>query len=124
MSAEVEKLVFELLDADQTIGGVCVIDGSGNIVFQTENWDLSSDAAKILQLDESASTASILGVRYMIVENVPERIIGTNVTGKGHVIICPAGANGKVVCYIVPEAGPRDALFNVMTYSGKIGELL
>jgi len=124
MSEQVENLAFELLDADQNIGGVCVIDSSGNIIFQTENWDLTNDAASIMKLDESASSISLLGIRYMIVENVPERIIGTNVTGKGHLVICPAEDKGKIVCYIVPQAGPRDALFNVMTYGGKIAAVL
>jgi hypothetical protein len=103
---------------------VSVINKSGKIVYQSENWDLTGDADHLLKLNESASSVSILGIRYMIVENVPERIIGTNVTGKGHVIICPAGRVGLVVYYIVATAGPRDSLFNAMTYAGKIAAFL
>jgi len=124
MSEKVENLVWEVIDVDNNIGGVCVINKSGKIVFQTNNWDLTNDADALLKLNEAASSVSILGIRYMIVENVPERIIGTNVTGKGHVIICPAGKAGIVVFYVVPTAGPRDALFNAMTYSSKIGAVL
>ncbi len=124
MSEKVENLAWELIDVDSNIGGVCVINKNGNVVFQTQNWDLKADADNLLKLNESASSVSILGIRYMIVENVPERIIGTNVTGKGHVIICPAGKSGIVVYYIVPTAGPRDALFNAMTYSGKFASLI
>ncbi len=124
MSEKVENLVWELIDVDNTVGGVCVINKSGKVVFQTNNWDLKGDADSLLKLNESASSVSILGIRYMIVENVPERIIGTNVTGKGHVIICPAGKSGIVVMYIVPTAGPRDSLFNAMTYSGKIAAFI
>ncbi len=123
MSEKVENLVWELIDVDNNVGGVCVINKSGKVVFQTDNWDLKGDADNLLKLNESASSVSILGIRYMIVENVPERIIGTNVTGKGHVIICPAG-KGIVVMYIIPTAGPRDALFDAMTFSGKIGALI
>lgn len=38
----------------------------------------------------------------MTVENTEERKIGTNITGKGHIIICPVpvGGTGTLVCYI------------------------
>lgn len=120
MSEELENLVWALLDEEQNIQGVAVLDGANQIVYQTENWDLTSDVSKILEVKEGkSSSVEIQGVRYMIVENVPERIIGTNVTGKGHLIMCPAGA-GLLVTYIDPAAGPRDALFNVQAYSGKL----
>ncbi|OLS16138.1 MAG: hypothetical protein RBG13Loki_0243, partial [Promethearchaeota archaeon CR_4] len=79
MAEKVENLVWELINVENNIGGVAVINQSGKVVFQTENWDLQGDADHLLKLNESASSVTILGIRYMIVENVPERIIGTNV---------------------------------------------
>src|SRR5271157_1202410 len=123
MSEEVEDLVLKLLDAERTIGGLCVADSDGNIVFQTENWDLSWDLVSIFNLNESTSSFSILGLKYMIVDFNRDFILATNVKGKGHLIMCPTADKGIVVCYILPTAGPRDALFNLMKYSQKIGEI-
>jgi len=62
----------------------------------------------------------------MVVENTEERKIGTNITGKGHLIICPIpiGGTGGLVCYIDPAAGPRDALFTVQSYALKLNKTL
>jgi hypothetical protein len=69
---------------------------------------------------------SILGIKYMIVENAEERKIGTNITGKGHLIIAPIpiGGTGALVCYINPQVGPRDALFAVQDYAKKLSEII
>jgi len=62
----------------------------------------------------------------MIVENTEERKIGTNITGKGHIIICPIpiGGTGAIIAYINPQIGPRDALFNVQDYAKKLENLV
>lgn len=115
----VESIVDQLLDADANIGGVAVISNKGTVVYQTENWNLANDAQGILSLIKGGSSINILGIKYMIVENTPERIIGTNVTGKGHIIIAPFDG-GVLVTYIVPQVGPRDALFNVQSFASKL----
>lgn len=115
----VENIVDGLLDVDANVGGVAVISSKGAIVYQTENWNLTNDAKGILTLLSGGSSITILGVKYMIVENTPERIIGTNVTGKGHIIIAPF-SGGVLVAYIVPQVGPRDALFNIQTFANKL----
>jgi hypothetical protein len=112
----VENIVDGLLDAEANIGGIAVISSKGAVAYQTENWNLTNDAQGILALLGGGSSITILGVKYMIVENTPERIIGTNVTGKGHIIVAPF-PGGVLVAYIVPTAGPRDALFNVQTFA-------
>ena len=59
----------------------------------------------------------------MIVENTPERLVATNVTGKGHLIGASAG-KAKVLCYINPAIGPRDALNEIQLQANKVGNAL
>ncbi|GAB4318942.1 MAG: hypothetical protein Kow0069_22240 [Promethearchaeota archaeon] len=119
MSGEIESLINALLDEEPNVYGVALIDANNQLVYQTENWDLTSDVGSVLAARNGEGTAMTLqGVKYMIVENTPERTIGTNVTGQGHVIVVPAG-NGLLVTYISPQAGPRDALFNVQSFGSK-----
>ncbi len=119
-----DDLIDELMEAEQNVYGVALINGSKEIVTQTENWDLAADLDNIWQVKSGeSSSATIQGIRYMIVENVPERIIGTNVTGKGHVIMCPV-KDGLLVTYINPQVGPRDALFNIQSMSQKFAQFI
>ncbi|MHA1349823.1 MAG: hypothetical protein ACTSPZ_03180 [Promethearchaeota archaeon] len=134
MSAEIESIIDDLLSEEQNIFGVALISKSGTIITQTENWDLSNDLGTInellgskLELGQRGMTSlTIQGIKYMMVENTEERKIGTNITGKGHVIIAPipVGGTGALICYINPQAGPRDALFTVQSKSLKLVDLV
>lgn len=124
MSKMTENLIDELIEVERNVGGAAVISNSGELISQTENWDLSSEIENILNVVESPKSSIILlDMKYMIVENTPERIIGTNLKGKGHLILVPF-EKGVLVTYIIPQAGPRDALFNVQTFAQKINTIL
>jgi hypothetical protein len=127
---DIESIIDNLLDDEQNIFGVAIISKNGGLITQTENWDLNPDLPLINELlnqklalgEKGITSLTIQGIKYMIVENTEERKIGTNITGKGHLIICPIpiGGSGALVTYINPQAGPRDALFNVQEYAKKL----
>jgi hypothetical protein len=134
MSSEIESVIDELLNEEQNVHGVAIIDTTGKLITQTENWDISNDLPLINELlrmklalgQKGMSNITIYGIKFMIVENTEERKIGTNITGKGHVIIAPIpiGGTGALICYINPQIGPRDALFTVQTYAKKLANLV
>jgi predicted regulator of Ras-like GTPase activity (Roadblock/LC7/MglB family) len=134
MSSEIEQLINELLNEEQNVHGVAIINTSGTLITQTENWDISNDLLLINELlqtklalgEKGISSITIQGIKYMIVENTEERKIGTNITGKGHVIIAPIpiGGTGALVCYINPQVSPREALFTVQEFAKKLTNLL
>ncbi len=134
MSSNIEAIIDDLLNEEQNVFGIAIINRDGTLLTQTDNWDITGDLAQInelvqtkLELGQKGMTSiSILGIKYMIVENTEERKIGTNITGKGHLIIAPVpiGGTGALVCYINPQVGPRDALFAVQEYAKKLSEIL
>jgi len=134
MSSEIESIIDELLNSEQNIFGVAIISKDGTLVTQTENWNIANNLDLINELlnqklelgAKGISNLTIQGIKYMIVENTEERKIGTNITGKGHIIICPVpiGGTGALICYINPQAGPRDALFAVQEYALKLNDLM
>ena len=125
MSDEIVKLVEEFLDINENIYGVAVVDAdSGDVIHQTENWDIQPDAKNFLNAwKNSRSSIVILAIKYMIVENTPERLVATSVSGKGHLIGASAG-KAKVLCYINPVIGPRDALNEIQLQANKLGNAL
>jgi hypothetical protein len=130
----IESLIDDLLDEEQNVHGVAIIGLEGSLVTQTENWDISNDLGPINELiqnnpdlgQKGISSITIQGIKYMVVENTEERKIGTNITGKGHIIIAPVpiGGTGALICYINPQVGPRDALFAVQSYALKLTSLI
>lgn len=128
-----EEFIFSLMDAEPAVLGGAIIDPDGNLVYQTENWEISGDVEQINGLVTEAlkedakqpPSLSIMKLKYMIVEFTPERIIATNVQRKGHIIIAPVGkGKASLVTYIDPAKGPRDALFNVQTFANKLKDKL
>ena len=132
--SEIESIIDDLLNTEENVFDVAIIGQDGNLITQTENWDVSGDLSALnellhlkLELGEKGITSiSIQGIKYMIVENTEERKIGTNVTGKGHLVIAPVpiGGTGALVCYINPAAGPRDALYNIQEFAKKLTNLV
>ena len=132
--SEIESIINELLSEEQNIFGVAIISRKGSLLTQTDNWDISADLGIInellntkLELGQKGMTSiTIQGLKYMIVENTEERKIGTNLTGKGHIILCPIpiGGTGALITYINPRVGPRDALFAVQEYAKRLTNLV
>ncbi|MFX0005071.1 MAG: profilin family protein [Candidatus Hermodarchaeota archaeon] len=128
--SEIEAIIDDLLNEEQNIYGVAIIGNDGSLITQTQNWDLTNDLELINELlnqklelgEKGISSIVIQGIKYMVVENTEERKIGTNITGKGHIIICPVpiGGTGALVCYINPQVGPRDCLFTTQEYAKKL----
>lgn len=128
----IENIIDDLLNEEQNIYGVAIVGLDGSIITQTENWDITNDLGPINELIQTKlelgakgiTSITIMGIKYMIVENTEERKIGTNITGKGHLIVAPIpiGGKGALICYINPQIGPRDALFTIQNYALKLIE--
>lgn len=128
----IENIIDDLLNEEQNIYGVAIVGLDGSIITQTENWDITNDLGLINELIQTKlelgakgiTSITIMGIKYMIVENTEERKIGTNITGKGHLIVAPIpiGGKGALICYINPQIGPRDALFTIQNYALKLIE--
>ena len=132
--SEIESIIDELLNAEENVLGVAIIGKSGNLITQTENWDITGDLPILNELlnlklalgERGITSISVQSIKYMIVENTEERKIGTNVTGKGHIVIAPVpiGGTGALICYINPAAGPRDALYNIQEFAKQLTKLV
>jgi len=132
--SEIEAIIDDLLSEEQNIFGVAIISKDGTLVTQTSNWDLTNDLGLVNELlnqklelgAKGITSLTLQGIKYMIVENTEERKIGTNITGKGHLIICPIpiGGTGALITYINPQVGPRDTLFNVQDYAKKLENII
>ncbi len=132
--SEIEGIIDGLLNEEENVFGVGIISKDGRLITQTENWDLTNDLPllneilnKKLALGEKGITSlTIQGIKYMVVENTDERKIGTNIMGKGHLIICPIpiGGTGALIAYINPRVGPRDTLFTIQEFAKKLLDLV
>jgi len=139
MANDINNIVEWLMYEEQNIFAVAIIGTNGDIVYSTDNWDVSPNLSELNQIirhnpgggtDEyysgvskpPVSSITISEVKYLIVESTAERKIGTNPGGQGHLLIAPIppGGTAALICYVSPEIGARDALLHIENYAQKL----
>jgi len=120
---EIKKIIDELgitaLETNIKIAGVAVVSDSGNIVFQTDNWDLTNQTNIILNVIKGDRSFVLNDGEFSVVETTTEGIIGTNDSGMGHVIFAPF-QGGVLVSYAMPQADPPKALAFLKSYAMRL----
>jgi len=105
----IDELGINSLETNMKLAGVAVVSDSGNVVYQTENWDLTNHTGDIINVIKGDSSLVLKDATFSIVETTTEGIIGTSVNGMGHVILVPF-QGGVLVSYAMPQADPPKAL--------------
>ena len=115
----IDDLGIAALETSIKIAAVAVVSNSGNIVFQTENWDLTNQTNFIFNANKEDRSFVLSNVKYSVVENTTEGIIGTNDSGMGHIIIVPF-QGGVLVSYAMPQANPPKALLFLKNFAMRL----
>ena len=120
---EIKKIIDELgitaLETNIKIAGVAVVSDSGNIVFQTDNWDLTNQTNNILNVIKGDRSFVLNDFDFSVVETTTEGIVGTNDSGMGHIILAPF-QGGVLVSYAMPQADPPKALSFLKTFAMRL----
>ena len=120
---EIKKIIDELgiaaLEANTKIAAVAVVSDSGDLVFQTDNWDLTNQTNIILNVIKGDRSFVLNDGKFSVVETTTEGIIGTNDSGMGHVIFAPF-QGGMLVSYAMPQADPPKALDFLKSYAMRL----
>ena len=120
---EIKKIIDELgiaaLEANTKIAAVAVVSDSGDLVFQTDNWDLTNQTNIILNVIKGDRSFVLNDGEFSVVETTTEGIIGTNDSGMGHVIFAPF-QGGMLVSYAMPQADPPKALDFLKSYAMRL----
>jgi len=110
MAVDLGTAINQLMQMDPTITAVTAVNASGVIVMQTQNWDLTADLPGIMNVWQGGGgSLNIQGIKYITLEAVPERLVGTNVQGQGHIVGMKVGT-GALIAYVSPQGEPRSAL--------------
>ena len=120
---EIKKMIDELgidaLESNTKIAGVAVVSDSGNIVYQTDNWDLTNQTNVILNVMKGDRSFVLNDGEFSVVKTTTEGIIGTNDSGMGHIIFAPF-QGGVLVSYAMPQADPPKALAFLKSYAMRL----
>lgn len=121
MPTDPATVIYNLLQKDPSIIAAAVIQGRDNILYSTDNWDISPDVAKVISSWSSLNAPFIIisGVKYSVLQCTSERMVATSIRGEGH-IIGAKDEEHKILIYLEPDGEPMGA---TMDTSRAISEL-
>jgi len=110
MPVDPQSAIHNLMQAEPSIIAAVVIRGK-DIVFSTDNWDISADVGRVLSSWASMNAQFIMisGVKYSILQCTSERLVATSIRGEGH-IVGAKDEEHKVITYVEPD-GPMNAAY-------------
>jgi hypothetical protein len=119
----IDDLGIEALEKGTKLAGFAVMSDSGNIIYQTANWDLTNQTNVILDVVKGGRSFVLSDGKFTITETTAEGIVGTSNMGLGYVIFTPF-QGGVLVSYAMPGADTPKLLSylknSAMKLNGKI----
>lgn len=123
MMNDIKKIVEELgivsFESNMKIASIAVVSDSGDLVYQTDNWDLTNQTDNILNVMNGERTFVLNTYNFSVIETNPEGIVGVNDSGMGYVIFATF-QGGILVSYAMPQADPIKALSFLKNYAMKL----
>jgi len=109
MPSTPENAIYNLMQKDPSIIAAAVLQGS-NILYSTDNWDISADVGKVVSSWNSMNAQFIMisGVKYSILQCTTERLVATSIRGEGH-ILGSKNEEHKIIVYLEPDGEPMGA---------------
>ncbi|MFX1256398.1 MAG: helix-turn-helix domain-containing protein [Promethearchaeota archaeon] len=103
-----------LLRSQRKIKSVAIIENTKEIVYSTENWDLSEDIENIISswgLNDS-KFITVSEVKYSILENTSEILVASSIEKKGHIIGFKEDER-KILTYVEPGGNIKAAVVEI-----------
>jgi hypothetical protein len=115
----IEDLSVAALEENTKIAGASVISDSGEVIYQTENFDLRNQGNILVNVMNGESSFSLNNYRYTVIESSSDGIIAENDGGGGFIIIVPF--QGRfLVAYSLPGSNARENLSFLKSFGNKI----
>ena len=106
-----ETLVYNVMQYVPSIYSVVIVEGENDIVYSTDNWDISADITHICSSWNSMNAPFIMvsGIKYAILESEIDSMVATSVLGKGH-IVGVKDEERKIITYVAPDGDRKAAI--------------
>ena len=89
-----------------------VITEGGQVLWQSNNWDLTSDAGGLIAAIKSRSpSVTQNNVKYSTMRSTPESLVARNMQGNGFLIMAKIEGEKWVVAWGAPDATEPDRIY-------------
>ncbi|NWF94967.1 MAG: hypothetical protein HXY34_02395 [Candidatus Thorarchaeota archaeon] len=94
-------------DSGQMIQAFGVITTRGQVLWQSNNWDLTADAPALGAAVASRAPSIVQNqVKYSTIRSTPESLVARSVSGSGILVLAKIEGDKFVVAWADPKAAP------------------
>ena len=109
----------------QMVQAFGVITVNGQVLWQSNNWDLTADALELAQAVAKGATAVTQNqIKYTTIRTTSDSLVARNVAGNGTLVLARIDADKFVVAWAAAEGAPDGIYIDVdraaRTLKGKI----
>ena len=98
----------------QMVQAFGVVTAGGQVLWQSNNWDLTADAAALVRSASSGGPSVTQNqVKYSTLRTSPESLVARNVQGSGILILAKIDGDKWVVAWAAAEAAPDGVYVDV-----------
>jgi hypothetical protein len=114
MPVDPQTAVYNLMQADPHIIAAAVLTDKSEIIYSTDNWDISADIGRVVSswIGQNAQFIMVSGVKYSILQCEPERLVATSIRGEGS-IVAAKDDEYKLIVYLEPDGYAPGAVMDV-----------
>jgi len=109
-----EGLGNNLMETMPSIYAIAIIDKNNEIVYSTDNWDISTDIENICSSWDYMNALFIMvsGIKYTMLECEIDSIVATSIRGQGHIVGCK-DEERRIITYVDPNGDRKAAIVEI-----------
>ncbi|MHA1835936.1 MAG: profilin family protein [Candidatus Odinarchaeia archaeon] len=118
-----EEVSNTVIKSNNMITATALIKMDGSILYQTNNWQINGGEI-INAFKNKESSITIQGIKYSVLDVNEDRLIATNVSGKGHIVGVAVDDKALFIAYVSGEGDPRTAYIEMDRAARQINKML
>ena len=121
LPTEFENIGNNLMEIMPSIYAIAIIDKNNDMIYSTDNWDISSDIESICSSWDSmkAPFITISGIKYTMLECEIDSLVATSLRGQGHIVGCK-DEERRIITYVEPNGDIKAAIVEISRILAKI----
>ena len=125
MSYNFDAIVRDLQAKNPNITAIAILTLDGQVLYQTNNWNVVQDAPNLIAAwREKAPSIYVQGIKYSTLSTTDERLVATNVSGMGHIIMATARYRALLMAYVTPQGDTQGSYVDVSRAAAQLGSML
>jgi predicted regulator of Ras-like GTPase activity (Roadblock/LC7/MglB family) len=125
LASNFDSVIAQLQAKNPNVTAIAILTLDGQVMYQTNNWNIVTDAPNLIAAwREKQPSIYVQGIKYSTLSSTDERLVATNVSGMGHIIMATARYRALLMAYVTPQGDTQGSYVDVSRAAAQLGAML